>query len=257
MPVTLEYQGQTYERNSGGKNIVFGWTGTKEEIELFAEEEEVGTYTDHGVLVKSRHFQKGGNIWCCERTYEQDRNGNGKEKPNIVFGKKSATSRGTVLSLPLSACPKYKTNWDHYLFAAPGTTAIPAWWSTATDAILTSADAQKYAWVKSLGECPVDANGRWHVIKDPVKKGVTSWDVATYSVTETAKFASAKLAGKMQTNTLNRISFPSETFGNTGGNWKCDDCTVQWQGDAWYATITWTKSGDNNGWDTDLYGSTN
>ena len=256
MAVTLEYQGQSYEQTTGGKTITLRWTGDKDEITAFAAEEEVGTYnTEHGVLVKEHHWQQGGNIWACERVYSQDRNGNGKEPPNILFGKKSATSRGSVLSLPLAACPKYKTCWDHYLFAAPGVTEIPAWWSTARDAILTSEQSQQYAWEKSLGDCPVDSNGRWHVIKEPVKKGYTSWDVATYSVTETAKFANAKLAGKMQQASLNKIGFPSETFGNSGGNWKCDDAQVQWQGDAWYATLTWTKSGDNSGWDTDLYGS--
>ncbi|MBQ7694557.1 MAG: hypothetical protein IJI85_10300 [Clostridia bacterium] len=254
--VTLKYQGQNYEQTTGGKTVTLGYTGTLEEILAFAAEEEVGTYnTEYGVLVNERHWQDGGNIWACEKKYSQDRNGNGKEPPNILFGKKSATSRGSVLALPIEACPKYLTNWNHYLFAAPGVTAIPAWWATEKTAIMSSEDAQKYAWGKSLGDCPVDSSGRWHVIKDPVKPGQTNWDVATYSVTETAKFANAKAAGKMQTNTLNKIGFPSETFGNSGGNWKCDDCTVQWQGDAWYATLTWTKSGDNNGWDTDLYGS--
>ena len=256
MPVTLEYQGQQYEATTGGETITLGYTGTLEEITAFFGEEETGTYNlEWGVLIKKRRYQKGGNIWACERTYSRDRNGNGKEPPNILFGKKSASSRGSVLSLPIEACPKYRTCWNHYLFAAPGVTAVPAWWENEKTAVMSSEVAQQYAWGKSLGECPVDASGRWHVIKDPVKPGQTNWDVATYSVTETAKFASAKLAGKMQTNALNRIGFPSETFNNTGGNWKCDDCTVQWQGDAWYATLTWTKSGDDNGWDPDLYGS--
>ena len=70
---------------------------------------------------------------------------------------------------------------------------------------------------------------------------------------DTAKFRSAKQAGQMVANALNRIGSPNNNFGISGGNWKCDDATVSWDGKRWLATLTWTRSGDESGWDTDLY----
>ena len=78
----------------------------------------------------------------------------------------------------------------------------------------------------------------------------------TYSITETAKFRSARSAGRMVAGKLNQIGRPEEDFGMTpsGYNWKCDDATVSWNGKYWLATLTWTRSGNNKGWDTDFYG---
>ena len=88
----------------------------------------------------------------------------------------------------------------------------------------------------------------------PQKPGVQSWDIAAYTVTETAKFRTARAAGKMVAGVLNKIGAPEETFGLTGGNWKCDDAGVSYSSGDWLATLTWTKSGDEKGWDAEMYG---
>lgn len=254
MAITLKYQSRQRERNDGGTTTTLTWTGTRDEIEAFAAEETPGTAGEYGTLDSVRLYQEGGAIWACDRRYSVDQNGNFTNRPTQVYGKKSATLHGSMLSMPLESHKKYLTQWNYYLFGAPGVTAVPEWWATAKDAILTESQSQNYAWVRSLGETPVTGNKRWHVIKEPKYPGVSSYDVAVYTVTETARFSSAKAAGTMVQKCLNAIGAPQETFGNTGGDWKCDDATISYNGGDWYATMTWTRSGDNSGWNKEIYG---
>lgn len=255
MAAILKYQSQQIERNTGGKTTTQAWTGTREEMEALAAELQPGELGEGGTLESVRIYQDGGNIWACERRYSVDQDGDYTNKPNVVYGRKSATLHGGMLSLPLESHPGYFTCWNYYLFGSPDVTdETPDWWEEATDTILTNQQSQNYAWGKSMGELPVDNRGRWKVIEEPTKPGVTSYDVAVYTITETAKYKSAKAAGTAVQNCLNQIGFPQETFGNTGGDWKCDDATVSYNGSAWFATMTWTRSGDDDGWDPDLYG---
>jgi len=78
-----------------------------------------------------------------------------------------------------------------------------------------------------------------------------------YTIEETAKFSNMSRAGAMVTGKINSIGTPSKTFGITGGNWKCDDATVSYRDGAWFATLTWTRSGNDKGWDKDLYNQGN
>lgn len=132
--------------------------------------------------------------------------------------------------------------------------SVPAWWASARDTVLSHSDSQSYAWIKTPGELPNDQKGRWHILRGPVKPGYESYDIATYSVTETARFRSAATAGKMVANKLNKIGSPENDFGISDGNWKCDDATVSFNGSDWLATLTWTLSGNSLGWDKELYG---
>ncbi|MBO4631753.1 MAG: hypothetical protein J5858_07505 [Lentisphaeria bacterium] len=258
MAVTLKYQSRQIEKNDGGQSTVQAWTGTKEEIEALAEEIQPGSPAEYGTLESVRIYQDGGNIWAVERRYAKDQDGDFVARPHQVYGRKSAQLRGSMLSLPLENHPNYKTNWNYFLAAAPDVTMSPAWWLTATDPILSNEDAQKYKWIMSTSETPVDGNGKqWNIMCKPTFPGVNSYDVAVYTVTETAKFKSAKAAGKMVAMCLNKIGFPNETFGITGGDWKCDDATVSYNGSRWYATLTWTRSGDDKGWYKEIYGGLN
>ena len=63
----------------------------------------------------------------------------------------------------------------------------------------------------------------------------------------------ASAAGKMVANTLNKIGKPDNDFNIKGGDWKCDDASVSYTGSYWLATLTWTLSGNDEGWDKDLY----
>ena len=256
MPLILKYQGRQLERNDGGYTTTLVWTGTQDECETFASSVEPGSHDGNGTLDSVRIYQDAGNIWNVERRYKQDRDGNFTTKPNVVYGQKSAQLHGSMLSMPLETHKNYLARWNHYLVGAPGTTAVPSWWENAKDTVLDHTQSQKYAWIRSMGETPVDKQGRWHVIKMPKFPGVNSYDVATYSITETVKFSSASKAGTVVSGKLNQIGKPEEDFGLTGSgfNWKCDDATVSYNGGDWFATLTWTRSGDNKGWNPELYG---
>ena len=258
MSLSVKFNSRQTERNENEIVTTVCWTGNQEEILEFSQAERPGTSTADGSLKSSRVYQESPNIWVCEKKYVTDLDGEPRDKPNAEYGKKSAQLHGSMLSIPVEKLPNYRKHWNYYLAAKPGITAIPAWWETATAKTteLVGTAAQNYKWVKSPDEAPVDKNGNWQILKNASKPGEDSVDVATYSITETAKFRSARAAGRMIGNTLNTIGRPEEDFGLTpaGYNWKCDNAEVSYNGKAWFATMTWTRSANSEGWDPDKYG---
>ena len=250
----VKYQSRVREMSSDGETTTIVYYGERAEMEALYRDHAVNEQGESGRLKNLRLYQASGSIWEVEMRFEAHQ-GTSAKAPDTSFGKKSAQLSGAMLNLSLEVRNNYLANWDHYLAAAPTVSSdtAPAWWATATDTLLDFSQSQNYRWVKSPGECPVDADGKWRVIKKPMKKGTTSFDVAVYTITESARFESAAHAGRMVAGKLNKIGTPSETFGITGGNWKCDSANVSWQGKYWLATLTWTRSGDDAGWDRDLY----
>jgi len=253
--LSVKFNSRQVEMTDDGIVTTISWTGKPDEIEAFGNEIKVGVPGENGTLTSVRVFPESPKIWVCERKFLSDHSGELIDRPNTVYGKKSAQVNCSMLAMPLEAAKNYRTKWNHYLAAAPGTTAVPSWWETAKDAILSQTDSQKYAWIKSLGETPVDKNGRWRILKNPEMPGQDTFDVATYSITEVAKFRSAGAAGRMIANTANKLGRPVEDFGLTpsGYNWKCDNVSVSYNGRAWFATLTWTRSGNNKGWNMKPY----
>ena len=251
--MNIKHQSRVRSQSGDGLNTTIVYQGGQSEMLELQFAHPVGETGEYGRLKASRVYQDSPKIWCCELQYESDSNGDCSSPPGTDYGKRSAQLKGSMLSLPLESHPGYRTSWNHYLAAAPGIREVPSWWETATDAVVSEADAQRYRWVRSPTECPSDRKGMWRTIKDPVKPGVNSYDAATYSITESARFGTARAAGRMIADQLNRIGTPNETFGISGGNWKCDDAGVSWNGKHWLATMTWTRSGDDGGWDQDLY----
>ena len=249
----VKHQSRVKSMNGDGVNTTIIYQGEQAEIMAMGADSVIDEFGEFGRLKSTRVYQESPKIWCCEMQYLSDENGEIAVPPAKVYGKKTATLRGSLLSLPLESHKNYKTNWNYYLAAAPSITAVPAWWATAKDTIISAADAKKYRWVNSPSECPSDVQGLWRTIKDPTKPGVTSFDVPTYVITETARFGSARSAGSMIANTLSHIGTPCEVFGIRGGDWKCDDAEVSWSGKYWLAHLSWTRSGDDKGWDKDLY----
>ena len=90
-------------------------------------------------------------------------------------------------------------------------------------------------------------------LKNHKNHGVEYYDMACFVVTETAKYKSASSAGNAVSKNINRTVSPSNDFGIGGGNWKLDEVSVQYNGKHWYATSVYTRSGDSNGWDQDIY----
>ena len=249
----VKYQSRTVESSTDGVSTTFSYFGTREELLALQNAGRPGISAPDGRIKNSRLFQQEGDVWCLEMRFESDADGSSSVAPPTEYGERSASLKGAMLSLPLENHEDYLTNWNYYLAAAPGITAIPEWWSSAVGTSLPDNDAQNYAWIKTTGEMPVDRNGRWHTLKEPAQKGCDSYDVAVYTVTETIRCRTQNDAGDLVANKLNRIGAPENDFGITGGDWKCDDASVSWSGKYWLATLTWTRSGDDRGWNENFY----
>ena len=255
----IKYQSRSIERSESGTSRTVVYTGTRQEMTDLMEAQSISAGGSGERVVSAAVSQDAGDLWQCEIRYANPQGSDGVAAPDDSFGKKSAQLSCGMLSVPIEKHEDYRAKWNHYLASSQTTPSVPAWWDTATNAILSGTDAKNYRWLKSLSELPVgiDSAGKtWTVIKQPVKPGVESYDLATYQITESAKFPSPERAGRMIANKLNKIGAPDQTFGISEGNWKCDSASVSWNGKHWVATMTWTRSGDGDGWDTDIYTGT-
>ena len=244
----------TVTRSDGGTDTTRVYHGSRAEMEALAAEHRIDEADESGWLKSIRLRPCDGSVWECEFRYEAPDDWETIIFPAQGWGKKYCHLRGATLSRPLETHPNYRTRWNHCLCAAPGTTSLPSWYSAAVNTLVPDADSGKYCWCRTPAEAPRDANGRWKQLAAPTKPGVEHYDLTAYTVIETARFRSAARAGRMVAGTLNRIGTPANTFGITGGNWKCEDAEVSWRGNCWVAQLRWTRSGDTN-WDPDLYGS--
>ena len=242
----------TVTRSDGGTDTTRVYHGSRAEMEALAAEHDIDETDESGWLKSIRLRPYDGSVWECEFQYKAPDDWETIIVPEQGWGKKSCQLRGTTLSRPLEAHPGYRTKWNHCLCAAPNTSAMPSWYSTANSTLVPVADAGKYCWCRTPAEAPRDADGRWKQLAAPTKPGVDRYDLATYTVIETARFRSAERAGRMIAGTLNRIGTPANTFGISGGSWKCEDAEVAWRGNCWVAQLRWTRS-DDAGWDSDLY----
>lgn len=250
--ICTRFQSRRRERTKNGTKTTLIYSGTYEAI-LQLQNELPPDFVDAnmGQVVSSVMTQETPKIWHLEVLYTTDTEGELSIRPKKKPGDKEHELSGGVLSLPLESAPGYLTCWNHYLFAAPEAKgAKPAFFASAKDTVIAGANAVIYAWGKSLSDLPQG----WSVVGTPIKPGVTSRDKATYSITEKIYCQTDTAAGSVVANKLNKIGSPSKKFGiSNGGNWKCDDAQVTWDGNYWVAHLTWTLSGDAKGWDKDLY----
>lgn len=247
----LKYQGFSAEYTADGGSSSYVYRGTRREMEELAARHRIDEAEAAGRLRSIRVAPRDGTVWECELRYEAPDDWQSITSPDRAWGKRSCQLRGSMFSRPLAAHPRYRVNWDHALAAVNGVSQVPGWWESAKDTAIPAADREKYRWCKSSGELP--GSGAWGVLKAPVKPGVTSFTDAAYTIVETARFRSASAAGGMVSRSLNRIGSPTTKFGIAGGEWKCDDAEVSWNGRYWLARLSWTRS--ENGWDRDLYGA--
>ena len=206
-----------------------------------------------GGRVKSvQVYQAEGSLWCCEFQFVANQHHEGTQPPDTTFGKKSAVLECGLLSMPLESHPQYRMHWNHYL-ATTGDEMTPLWWNDATNAIIPD-NFEEFRWITSPDDLPLKSDGKtWKIVQEPTKKGVDSYDMATYMVRENVRCKTAKAAGILCANKLNKLISPENDFGIAGGNWKCDDIRISWTGKYWLASLTYTRSGNDKGWDNDLY----
>ena len=273
--VTEIYNGRTTERDIDGITTTVTYSGTKADCEGYASTLTIGaSYSGLGVLKSYTITQYGGAIYNIAVKYQ---NANGQSgttpvtPPDYAFGQKSGSLDGTMLSTPLeihknaSGNYDYKWNWNHFLIGRKakvgGTTpAVPAWWSTlGADSstgelgLIPSADQETYQWIEN-GVVPQETDYIWEVLKPPTMPGYQSYDRALYTWTESARYRDLPTALSLVSSQVNKRGTPSYLPSGTpfvAGNWKCDRATVEYTGEFWKATLTWTYSPD--GWNSTLY----
>lgn len=257
--------GISKEKTTQGLALSISYVGTKAECERWQSEHAINSTDANGKLTSVSVDQYGGAIYRVTAKYINVNGDSGigyaTTPPDYTYGKYSAQLDGGMLSTPLeqhkdaNGNADYKTCWNYYLAARDDTAwAIPAWATTATDTVLTGADAETYRWISSPSEKPQnDSLGHyWAIIQNPTMPGITSFDVATYTQTESARFRSYAAAAASVAAKLNVVyTHPPTDPGFTGGSWKCDRATISWTGDYWLATLTYTYSAA--GWNTTLY----
>lgn len=275
MAVTALYNGTTKERDVDGVTTIQTFTGTYTDCITYGSSYTVGsTYTTLGVFRGYTVSQYGGDIWQVQLKF-QNANGTsgagGTEvvPPNYGYGQYSATIDCSMMSTPLeihknaSGQFDYKSCWNHYLlgkFPTGGTApGIPTWWDTlgadastgAISPIPTSAQAT-YQWAE-YGTVPQEEGCEWVVLKSPTMAGYQSYDRCLYTLTESARYRTYALATAAIAGKANKTGTPMNNPGSpfVDGNWKCDRAQVQWSGEYWLATLTWTYSPD--GWNSTLY----
>ena len=217
--MSIKYQSRAREITKEGDQVSLVYFGSHDDMLEMLQGSVINRIDDEGRLKSVRLYQESPNIWCCEKRYARRDSDEFADAPSEEYGVKSATLDGGLLSLPLARHPAYRTCWDHQLIAAPGVSAVPSWWATsASEAIATESDSLKYRWQRP-GDTPIrTATGTWGILKTPTKPGTETFDWATYTITERAKFRSARKAGKMVANALNKIDKPCTTFGIAGGD---------------------------------------
>jgi hypothetical protein len=273
--VTEIYHGRTWERDTNGITTTIIYCGSKTDCQGFADSQTIGTTTAGiGRLAAVSVNQADGGIYHVTLKYlnangTSSASGQSVISPDYSFGTYSATMDGTMLSTPLEIHKNaagqfdYKCCWNQYLIGkyAKGGTApdAPAWWdslgadpSTGVISPIPQAEQQTYQW-SDYGTLPIEDGYEFVVLKTPTMAGYQSYDRCLYTLTESARYrtyanAVAAIAGK-----ANKTGTPTNNPGSpfVNGNWKCDRAQVEWTGEFWRATLTWTYSPD--GWNSTLY----
>lgn len=275
MAIFLKYQGQTIDYSTDVLTKKFTYISVSEQ-EI---DSKLATYVNllntnttdpdgsEGKLIAIHKNQDEGPFYQLQLEFSTDLSGTDVVKPQSDdgYGQKSATLKSIMISQALQEVQGYKMCWNNFLLAKSVNDVVPNlpdWSITDENGTDADNDSDNYKWVKTRSEIPqptVDQTTskivKWVVIQVPTKPGVQSREVAHYSITESARFQTNQAAGTFVQNKLNKIGSPDTTFNIDTTNWKCDDASVQWTGEYWLATLTWTSSIGQNGWDEDLYGA--
>lgn len=247
----LKYQGQEKSRSRQEATFKETFIGKENEIDEKISSLQIGSFTNNkGFLTNWRKTQQDGVFYNLEIEYtiNYGSDSGGDNSDPEVYGRKSANLSVRSIQLPLEKHPKYLAKWNNYLFSSDATS--PSFWNDAKSTTIDKTFAKTYKWGKSPAECPEG----WVVSQEPTKPGVEVYDWQCYVVTISQKHNSANSAGNTIQKRINKITSPAEDFGIDGGDWKLDDCSVSYNGKSWVSTMTYTRSGDEKGWDKDIYG---
>lgn len=254
MALRLKYQGRQQNRTRGQASYRQTFYATESEIDSFIAELQIGSVVEgKGKLNSWRKSQMQGIFWEIELQYITNYSTSGSsDDSSTMVGEKSATLSTRNIQLPIEHHPNYRNNWNYYLYSNKATSSTPSWWYTESD--LSIHDDDSFRWIKNPDEIKQSVDGEnWKIVEKPSMQGVQVYDWTSYVVTISTKYESATAAGNSIQKKINKIVSPDQDFGINGGNWKLDDVSVQYDGDSWIATQTYTRSGDQSGWSQQLY----
>lgn len=259
MALKAKYQGREQSKSRDEHTYREVWYGTEAEVDAKIATLVIGVLDAvKGYLHSWSKSQASPAIWELEINYRvtfaQDTESNEEADDPATETTSNKTYSLSVrnIQMPVENHASYKACWNHYLVGL-GSASLPAWWSTATNTLLSPTNRQRYMWVDSISEIPVDmtAEGQyWVILAMPTKPGVSCYDMACFVVTESARYKTSSAAGNHVSKNINTVRVPPHTFGITGGEWKCDEGAVSHDGKRWIATQTWTHAAH---WDTDIY----
>lgn len=245
-----------------------------------------GAYGNEG-YVDSVTYRQDGPIWYADVVIWKE------YALSIGIGRRAPlnhTLRAVSIPMPLQKKQGYRAKWDHYFWqrmpvvqpetssgtsvsgstsgtsestGSFGTTVFPTEYDTAATNAPFESGGIYYRWTSDGTELDGAPKGGffWKCIASPTKPGVEHWERHTYQITEYGEYHNEQSATWVCDILLDRYrSEPllgdfglSEMLSGSGWNWKCDDANVEYNGKHWVATLVWTLSGDNDGWDQDLY----
>lgn len=265
----IDYQGIEYQYSKQAISLKETYKGKLSEVNTFVDEQKLNigkVVAGKGKLKTINKTQDDGVFWKVTLNYQTtlvDGTDN-TTADETTYGKKSQTLSVRNISLPIEKHPNYRTKWKYYLIGKEEkANTIPSWACNTKSTVTSNPD--EYRFISDLSQIPDDVNEAgerlWKVcrsgsdVAEPLKPGVQSFDWAVYTITESQKFGSASSAGNSVQKNINTI-VSSPEYGNmgiSGGDWKADDCSVSYDGKYWIATTTYSKSGDGNGWDKQIY----
>ena len=143
-----KYHGFSTSSDTDSTRTTYVYHGTRSEMEALAARHDIDESGRDGWLRTIRVYQREGAVWECELKYEAPEDWALISAPNRNWGARSCQLRGAMLSRPLESHPAYRTKWNHGLCGAPGTTALPSWYSGATDTAIPAVDAGRYCWFR-------------------------------------------------------------------------------------------------------------
>lgn len=258
MSLVVKHQAERKSRTDKSKIYEETLIGPKSEVQTYYNSLVPKTLTSgKGYLDQYTMQQEGGDLWSVTASYSYEYSESGDQEDEGT-GPQVASLSSSMLSLPLEANPNYRTKWNHYLLGKDEyAQTLPADYDDATDEIPIS---ENYRWVKSLSEVPTEPDSEgalWGIAAQPTKPGVEVWQKPVWQVRETSRYTSKTKAQWVTTQTVGSIvAAPlSGNFGITTGNWLVEAGSVAFDGKKWLSDLTYTHSGDAEGWDEDLYGS--
>lgn len=272
----FESQSESKTKNSERIKLSFYSSTGKKELEEYIDlYHKPGYGSVSGGFVENVTYRQVGPVWYADVSIWRELS---ELTVRLIRSPLQHSLRTICLSLPLNKKNGYRTKWDHFLWkripvqdATSGTgvsgstsgssSSLPNAYATATSDAPFEDNGTYYRWTLNGTDLDgVPKNGYlWTCVATPTKPGVESFDYHTYQIIETGEYPTEKYAAWVTDILADRVRDKPllGDFGLSarlpGRNWKCDDASVEYNGKRWTASMTWTMSGDDAGWDPDLY----